>query len=112
MNIQGVVIHGQNKGKKLGFPTANIHFSGDLEDGIYAGEVIINEKKYQAGIFRNKSKNLLEVHALDFVGDLYGQIIEVEIIQKIREIKKFENDVELKKQIMKDISTIKKCLPA
>ena len=112
MKIQGMVVHGQKKGKKLGFPTANIHFSGDLEDGIYAGKVIFGEKEYRAGIFRDKKKNLLEAHILDFMGNLYGQIIEVEVIQKIREVKKFKNDIALREQILLDINAIKKCLPA
>jgi FAD synthase len=109
--IEGVVIYGENKGKMLGFPTANIKFSGDLESGVYAGGVSINGKKYQAGIFRDKKRNLLEAHVLEFSGDLYGQFMEIEITKKIRNIQKFKNDTELKKQIAKDINKINECLP-
>ena len=110
MKIRGIVIHGQKKGKKLGFPTANIAFSGNLEDGVYAGKVIVGEKEYKAGIFRNNENNLLEAHILDFSEDLYGQAIEIEIIKKIRDTQKFENDKELKKQIAEDINKINICL--
>jgi FAD synthase len=111
MKIKSIVINGNNKGKKLGFPTANIKFSGNLEDGVYAGKVIISGKEYRAGIFRNKEGDLLEAHIIGFSGDLYGRTIKVEIIQKMRETQKFKNDTELKKQIAKDIIKIKKCLP-
>ena len=110
MKIRGIVIQGEKKGKKLGFPTANIIFSGKLEDGVYAGKVIVGKKEYKAGIFRNNRRNLLEAHILDFSGDLYGQAIKIEIIKKIRDTQKFKNDEELKKQITEDIKNIYICL--
>ena len=106
MKMKGIVMKGKNRGKELGFPTANIVYSGDLESGVYAGGVLAENKKYKAGIFRDKANNLIEAHILNFSGDLYGQEIEVEILNKLREVVKFENEEELIKQIAEDISRI------
>lgn len=108
MIIKGAVIRGKGKGKILGFPTANIEFSSNLPSGVYGGKVNIGGKRYRAAIFYGEGKKILEAHVLDFSGDLYGQIIEVEVAEKIREVKKFEAEKELKEQIVKDIKQIRK----
>ncbi len=107
VNICGKVIKGKNKGKKLGFPTANIELKKKIESGIYAGRVRLNEKEYQAGIFVSPDGKILEAHLIEFSGDLYGREIEIEIGGKIREVRKFGSDEELKKQVQKDIGLIK-----
>lgn len=107
--ISGKVIRGKSKGKKLGFPTANLELHEKIESGVYAGFVRIEGKDYKAGIFVNNEGTLLETHILGLSKDLYGQDIEVEIGKKIRDVMKFESDEELKKQISKDIEQI--CLP-
>jgi riboflavin kinase / FMN adenylyltransferase len=107
MKIKGLVIRGKNKGKGLGFPTANLSLEGDLEvkSGVYAGMVNFDGKSYRSAIFIGKKCSVLEAHILDFSGDLYGGKIEVEIGKKIREVMKFDSDKELVKQIKKDIQT-------
>lgn len=107
MKISGIVIKGRQKGKELGFPTANVVLRDEIgiEDGIYAGKVIFEKKEYKAAIF--VKDNMLEAHILDFDGDLYGKEIEVEIGKKIREVIKFDNEEQLKKQIAKDIELIR-----
>lgn len=106
MKISGKVVGGKGKGKRLGFPTANILLEKEIESGIYAGSVMANNKKFKAGIFVSPDKKLLEVHLIGFSGDLYDKEIEVEIGKKIREVMKFESDGELKRQIKKDIKII------
>lgn len=105
--ISGKVVQGKGKGKKLGFPTANIELENEIESGIYAGVVVANGKKYRVGIFVGKDAKLLEAHLIGFSGDLYGKEIEVEIGEKIRGVMKFGNDEELKKQIRKDSEVIR-----
>lgn len=105
MMIKGKVIKGESKGRMFGFPTANIIINNEAKDGVYAGNVYFQEKKYKAGIF--VKDNILEAHILDFSGDLYGESIEVKIGKKIRDVIKFSNNKELKKQITKDIEIIK-----
>lgn len=104
MKINGVVIKGKNKGKALGFPTANIKIGGECESGVYGGFVFVNEKKYKAAIFIGRDKKILEAHILDFSGNLYGRKIEVEAVEKIREARSFKGDEELREQIAIDIS--------
>ncbi len=107
MKVKGIVIKGKNKSKKLGFPTANIEMEENLESGVYSGMIMIGQKEYKCAIFKSPKVNLLEAHILYFSGYLYGQEIEVEILEKIREVEKFSSDDELKRQIEKDIDTIK-----
>jgi riboflavin kinase/FMN adenylyltransferase len=108
MKIKGTVIRGKMKGRNLGFPTANIIYADDLPSGVYTGKVYVRGNGYKAAIFYGDDKKILEAHLLDFSGDLYDQEIEIEVGKKIREVKKFDTEDELKKQIAKDIEQIKK----
>ena len=105
--ISGIVVEGKKLGRKLGFPTANVQLAESLESGVYAGFVALEGTKNIAAIFIFPDKPLLEAHILDFSGDLYGKNIEVELISKIRDGKKFESKDELKKQIAEDIKIIR-----
>jgi len=105
--ITGIVVEGQKRGVGLGFPTANVQLQEKLESGVYAGFVALEGIKYSAAIFIWPDRLLLEAHISDFSGDLYGKSIEVEIGQKIRDSIKFENDDDLKSQIIKDIEEIR-----
>ena len=104
MRIKGIVIKGKDKGRALGYPTANMEINGKLESGVYTGKVFLNGKEFIAGIFIHK--NILEAHILNFSGDLYEEEIEVEIGEKIREVRKFENDEEVQRQIRRDLDII------
>jgi riboflavin kinase / FMN adenylyltransferase len=104
--ISGKVIKGKGKGKEFGFPTVNIELQEKIESGVYAGLVKIFDKNYKAGIFVSPDGKLLEAHLIGFSGDLYDKEIEVEIQGKLREVKKFNSEEELKKQIKKDIEKI------
>lgn len=104
--ISGKVIKGKEKGKALGFPTANIKLKDKIESGVYAGMVNAEGKEYPAGVFVNLEEKLLEAHLIGFSGDLYEREIEIEIGEKMRDVIKFENDAELINQIKKDIAVI------
>ena len=107
------VIWGKGRGRKLGFPTANLEaLDLDISHGVYLVNIYIEEKKYQ-GLLHFGYKETFheetsaEVFIKDFSKDLYKQNIKVEIASRIREIKKFENSKELKKQIQKDLEYLK-----
>lgn len=116
MKITGKVVKGRGKGERLGFPTANIRLNKNIGSGVYKGKAKAREwrtndkrmgtKEWLAGIFVGEDKKMLEAHLIDFSGDLYGQEIEVEIGEKIREVMKFNGNEELKEQIKKDIEYV------
>lgn len=118
--IKAKVIHGQGKGAEMGFATANQQVS-QLEKlpeiGVYASKVKIDDKQY-IGITNvgtrptvdDAAKITIETHVLDYSGDLYGKIIEVDLVYRIRDIKKFANTQQLLKQINDDKETARELL--
>ena len=111
-SLTGRVVQGEGRGKNLGFPTANI--LPDYEDkmipgyGVYAVKVFMNNSIYSGmlNIGNNPTfglkKRSIEVNILDFVGEVYGEKITVEFIQRIRDEIKFESPEALVEQIKKD----------
>jgi len=116
-SVSGKIIHGDKKGSKIGFPTANIKLEANiLLNGVYAVSTYINKKKYNAvanigykPTFNGK-KYLFEAHIFNFSSDLYGKRLEFNIISKIRDTKKFSSVEELKNYIRKDTNAAKKIL--
>lgn len=112
--FHGNVIKGESRGKQLGFPTINLDLhNADLDFGVYAARVKVNEKQYWGAMHYgprhtfNNEQPVMEVHLLDFDGDLYGEQVEVQVLKKIRDIKKFSNKEELIEQIKKDVETVR-----
>ena len=110
--LTGRVVKGAGRGKDLGFPTANI--LPDHEDkmipsyGVYAVKVLIKNITYSGMLnignnptFGAKNRSI-EVHIIDFKGEVYGEKIIVEFIQRIRDEIKFESPEALVEQIKKD----------
>lgn len=101
MIIKGKVVKGKQRGKSLGFPTANIALTQKIPEGIYISKTRFNNKTKPSitfiGVAETFNERILqaETFILDFKGDLYGKLIQVELIEKIRESKKFENEKEL-----------------
>lgn len=117
--LSGKVILGDQKGRTIGFPTANIHVDTDKKlipaNGVYAVQATINNKTYKAVMnigyrptVTNEQELRLEVHIFDFDKDIYGEQLRVEFISHIREEKKFESFDSLKKQIELDCIKAKK----
>jgi riboflavin kinase/FMN adenylyltransferase len=103
----GTVIHGDKRGRELGFPTANLRLDPacGLKHGIYAVRVAVGGKCHDGvasfgvrPMFDNGGP-LLEVNLFDFAGDLYGQAIDVAIIGWIRHEQKFES-IDMLKRVM------------
>jgi riboflavin kinase/FMN adenylyltransferase len=113
--MKGEVVKGAGRGRKLGVPTVNIDPDPRLvlpEDGVYLGKVIDlkgSSLKMPAIInigdnptFGDRQKRV-ESHILDFEGEMYGKIIRVDFLERLREEIKFDTADDLKKQIAKDI---------
>mgnify|MGYP001448999941 CR=1 FL=1 len=116
--IQGLVIHGKHLGRTLGFPTANLKLPEKepflLAYGVYAVKVSVNNQVYKgmanAGIRPTIDGKTLtvEINLFDFDGDLYGQTLVVDFVDRLRDEKKFNTLDELVHQIRQDkIQTIK-----
>ena len=104
-NVCGRVIHGDQIGRTLGYPTANIHFSRDLFplNGIFIALVDGPEFKQKPSLVSvgkrptvtNNGMICVEVNILDFSGDLYGKKLNVEFVRKIRDQEAFASKNEL-----------------
>ncbi|AZI13517.1 bifunctional riboflavin kinase/FAD synthetase [Avibacterium paragallinarum] len=114
--IYGRVVQGNKLGRTIGFPTANIRLQRQVNPvkGVYAVKVKLpNGAEYKgvANIGRrptiNGVKQLLEVHLFDFKQDIYGQPLQVELCDKIRDEVKFPSFDSLKEQIAKDVEVAK-----
>jgi riboflavin kinase/FMN adenylyltransferase len=110
--LRGEVIVGDKRGRSIGFPTANVLPDADAvvpARGVYAGFVRVGLERYAActnvGIAPTfgREESRVEAYLLDFQGDLYGRIIDVGFIRRIRGEKKFGSVDELKRQIQRDV---------
>ncbi len=103
------VVGGDKRGSALGFPTANLQNTEDLclKEGVYAVKVedkFLGVANYGTRPTFGGKKKVLEVHILDFEGNLRDKEISVEFLKFLREEKKFSSPEELRRQIEKDIS--------
>jgi len=109
--IEGTVGTGEARGKTLGFPTANLEGVTTLVpgDGVYAVRALVQDKWYSgaANIGPNptfaEQVRKIEVHLIDFAGDLYGQTLSVEFIERIRNTRPFASVQELREQLERDV---------
>ena len=111
--ISGTVIHGQQIGNKLGFPTANLLPSENKfipGNGVYAILVEYNGKTYKGmmnigvrpTIDDTIQKPVIEAHLFDFTGNLYDQFIKISVVRKLRDEHKFNSIDALRAQLKKD----------
>ena len=110
--LTGRVIQGNRLGRTIGFPTANIeiacHYSSS--NGVYAARVLLQDgREYQAMANLGHRPTVtdcgalwLEAHLFDFDEEIYGQTIEVDLLQKIRNERRFESIDALREQLIKD----------
>jgi riboflavin kinase / FMN adenylyltransferase len=110
--LRGEVVVGDRRGRSIGFPTANV--LPDTEAviparGVYAGYVRFGEKEFAActnvGVAPTfgRAESRVEAHLLDFEGDLYGRVVEVSFVERIREERRFSGVDELVGQIRRDV---------
>jgi len=113
-SIAGAVVPGEQLGHQLGFPTANLATTGLLlpPNGVYAAHARVGDKLYRSvlniGIrptIQNPAPSArVEVHLLDFNRDLYGQELEITLVTKLRDEKKFPSLEALREQIQVDVT--------
>ena len=112
-SLSGEVVTGDQRGRELGFPTANVDVSKAMAlpaDGIYATWAVVNGvRKPSATSIGVRptfglTERLVEVYILDFDGDIYGQELEVQFVDKLRDQEKFSSLEALVDQINQDVA--------
>jgi riboflavin kinase/FMN adenylyltransferase len=115
--LSGTVVQGEQLGRKLGFPTANLDVTGLLvpPTGVYAAEAHLGAARWRAAVnighrptIRSAGPQLhVEAHLLDFDLDIYGQALKLVFLKKLRDEKKFPTPEILRVQIADDISQVR-----
>ena len=111
--LAGKIIRGDQLGRRLGFPTANLEFAGLVvpPNGVYAAHTLVGDRQHRAVVniglrptLQNPARQLqIEVHLLDFSGDLYDQELGIAFVGKLRGEHRFPSLEALRKQIERDI---------
>jgi len=117
-SVAGKIIYGDQLGQKLGFPTANLDTAGMIlpTNGVYAAQATVGGQTHRAVLnigcrptVTNPTPHVrVEVHLLDFSGDIYGQELEIVFAGKLRDEQKFPSLDALREQIQRDISNARK----
>lgn len=114
--VTGMVIRGHGRGRKLGFPTANL---GKIEqlipaDGVYSGRASVGDGYWPCAVsigstptFGANEARQVEVYMLEFDGDLYGEILRVEFDRLLRPQQKFASLTELSDQLLRDVQQVR-----
>ena len=121
-SVMGTIVRGEQVGRELGAPTANIQ-TGDEQfppDGVYAVSVRIDGESREREAVANLgirptvggTQHLLEVHLLDFEGNLYGRTLEIFFGKMIRGEKQFQGLAELQNQIQLDLEEARRLFKA
>ena len=108
----GEIIHAKGLGKKMGYPTANLKLMDNFvipRYGVYDTDIIINGERFKASTNIGTNPTVehdgikIEAHILDFDRDIYGEIVELELLDFVRPELKFDSIEELFDQIAKDV---------
>jgi len=109
--VSGTVVHGRERGRTIGFPTANLDSQTECipPDGVYATRVVLPDGPYPSitniGMRPtfNETARSIEAHIFNFNRDLYDCTIKLEIIERVRPERKFESAEALRQQIATDL---------
>ncbi len=112
--VLGTVVKGRQLGRTIGFPTANLRVHNEQlpADGVWAVEVTLENGDFVRGagnlgvrptVEGGEGRRMLEIHLLDYSGDLYGTMMEVRFLEFVREERGFDSLDELKAQIAEDV---------
>ncbi len=113
-SVLGTVVKGKQLGRELGFPTANLRVHNEQlpPDGVWAVDVTLEDGSVVRGagnlgvrptVDDKKPQRLLEIHLLDYQGDLYGALVVVRFLKRVRAEQKFDSLDALKAQIGHDV---------
>ncbi|CAN5229099.1 hypothetical protein BH09PAT2_BH09PAT2_09180 [soil metagenome] len=106
--IFGRVEKNLGRGRKLGYPTANFPIAADAPEGIFVGYTTVKDRRLPSLIFVGpaitfgETDKKAEIYILDFDEDIYDQIIEVDVVKKLRDNIKFASAEELTEQMKQD----------
>jgi riboflavin kinase/FMN adenylyltransferase len=116
--VRGLVVHGHQRGRNLGYPTVNLEENCEgfiPREGVYSGRLTVSAGEFVAGIsvgknptFTDVTRDQVEAHALDADFDAYGEIAEIAFETRIRDILSFGSVDELIVAIDDDIAEIRK----
>lgn len=125
VSVLGTVVRCIGRGSNLGYPTANLDLHHEVKppNGVYATKVILRKNEYYAltnigyrPTFEEQQetadsdRSYIEVHILDFNDDIYGEVLEVQFLLRLRDEKKFESPEALKAQIKNDTMELSKII--
>lgn len=114
--VEGVVVRGDQRGRELGFPTANLAtgpYTAIPADGIYAGYLVHGGQQRRAAISVGSNPTFagterrVEAYVLDFDGDLYGATVAVDFVARIRDMERFTTIEALVAQIEADVAQVR-----
>ena len=117
--LTGTVVVGEQRGRTLGFPTANLAGVETIvpKPGLYAATLRHNDHRYAAAVHIGDNPTFgqtpfkIEVFLIDFNGDLYGQTLRIDIVRHLRDVAKFSSACELVAQMHRDIADIRIITP-
>lgn len=119
-HLNGPVVKGFERGRTIGFPTANISVSADRALpalGVYASVVRVGGRRLKGATNIGRRPTFdaghisIETHLLDFEGDIYGERMELEIVQRLRGEVAFASVHELTEQIARDVAAARELIP-
>ncbi|NNE65059.1 MAG: bifunctional riboflavin kinase/FAD synthetase [Pyrinomonadaceae bacterium] len=115
--IEGAIVRGERRGHTIGFPTANLKPQNRVVPryGVYATATLI-DGEWRKGVtnigvrptFEKDTDPSVETFVFDFEGDLYGKVLRVRFLHRIRDERKFEGIDQLKEQIDRDVASAKR----
>lgn len=119
--LEGLVVHGQGRGRALGFPTANLRIAPHQllpDTGIYAGYLCVDHRQLPAAISVGYNvvfggrEIVVEAHVLDFDEDLYDKDVGLEFVDRVREERNFDGVDALIQEMHRDVATVREILRA
>lgn len=119
-SLRGLVVRGDQRGRKLGFPTANLAVASSEKlippSGIYAVRGVTRAGTYDGALHLGPrpafpgAPPTIELHLLDFDRDLYGEEVRVDFVRRLREVRPFENVAALVAQMKEDVEEARRVL--
>jgi riboflavin kinase/FMN adenylyltransferase len=121
-SLRGLVVRGEGRGRELGFPTANLALATSEKlvpaTGIYAVRGVVGGNAYHGALHLGPrptfagSAPSIELHLIDYAGDLYGEQVRVEFVRRLREVRPFDGVEALVAQMREDVAQARRILAA
>jgi len=117
-NLEGRVVPGEQRGRELGFPTANLETEKEQlpMPGVYAVKVRFKQQEFNGVVNLGSrptfggGRSTIEVHLIDFTGRLYDESLRIYFVERLRDELKFSGCTELAEAISKDVLRARQCL--